>query len=172
MHSSIYSNTCRKHAGFVDACLPSGYGHITTTSESTLITTRTTQVIWGSQCKLNVLVWLYIHKETWSESMFLFRIPVYWDGAPLSPQVFLWHRKEWADFCAGTCWKQTPVCPGWMPDRAPAPCRPPPPKWQRHWLGEIKMRRGKKTVSNVWLLPINNTKKSECISTSEGKMWG
>lgn len=57
-----------------------------------------------------------------------------------------------------------------MPDRALALCRPPPPKWQRHWLGEIKMWRGKKTVSNVWLLPINNTKDSACISTSKGKM--
>lgn len=91
------------------------------------------------------------------ECVIFFCVPVYWDGAPLSLQVFRWRRKEWADFCAGTCWKRTPECPGWMPGRALAPCRPPLPKSQRHWWGGIKVRGGK-IVSE-----------SKCIWTSEGK---
>lgn len=102
--------------------------------------------------------------------MFLFYLLVYWDGAQLSLQVFLWHRIEWADSCAGTCWKQTPVCPGWMPGRAPALCMPLPPKWQRHWSWGIKRRRGKKTWYSRQCVAMHSIKTSGCTWTPKGRV--
>lgn len=102
----------------------------------------------------------------WSEiqQMLLFCIPVYWDGGPLNLQVFLLHHKELADFYVGTCWKQTPVCPGWMPGRAPALYKPPPPKWQRHWQGKIKNGGLKQCVKVTTL-------KFGCTWILQGNMW-
>lgn len=67
----------------------------------------------------------------WDVSWFC--APACWGGARPSLPECRWRRREWADFCAGTCWRRTPECPGWKPGRAPARCRPPPPEWQRHW---------------------------------------
>lgn len=102
----------------------------------------------------------------WSEiqQMLLFCIPVYWDGGPLNLQVFLLRHKELADFYVGTCWKQTPVCPGWMPGRAPALYKPPPPKWQRHWQGKIKNGGLKQCVKVTTL-------KFGCTWILQGNMW-
>lgn len=112
------------------------------------------------------LFWYFTKTSTWSEiqQMLLFCIPVYWDGGPLNLQVFLLRHKELADFYVGTCWKQTPVCPGWMPGRAPALYKPPPPKWQKHWQGKITNGGLKQCVKVTTL-------KFGCTWILQGNMW-